>query len=198
MLRGLVATVHTPLTRNSGANRIREPRSAASAPAGSTADPLNAGDHMLRSFPRRPRSGSVVLAVLIVAACKDASTAVCRPDDPGTRADVMALLTDEDKAGARERAGLTRVDPEHLSIVTDAHVCARLRRQFKGTYEVQGGKSPYVATFYRVDNRFIVHIIPREALGPASAPPGKVSLTQTKVLLLVYDESFKELRSLVM
>ncbi|MDT8368783.1 MAG: hypothetical protein RQ745_06220 [Longimicrobiales bacterium] len=138
-----------------------------------------------------------VTAATVSMPAESAAQAVCRPDDPSTRADVTALLTDEDKAGARERAGLAQVDPQNLAVVTDARVCAQLRKQFMATYNVQGAESPYVAVYYRVDDRFVAHIIPREALEPPPVPQGTVYITETKVVLIVYDEDFRELRTLV-
>lgn len=127
-----------------------------------------------------------------------ATTQVCGKEDPGARADVIALLRDEDKSDARAQVGLADVDLRGLSRVTDAPTCARLFGQLERTYQVQGETSPYVATFYHVADRFIAHVIPREAVQAKPAPAGSVAITDVKVVMVVFDDAFEKLRTFLM
>ena len=113
----------------------------------------------------------------------------CTPDRPGARGDAVRLI--EAKSGPGEV--LSGADPNDLTIVTNGGTCSKLRKQFSDTYNVQGANSPYIATYYQVGNRFIVHINTRDAVEPEPAPPGQVLLIFGKSQVLVYDDSFNEL-----
>lgn len=125
-------------------------------------------------------------------------TPVCGAENPGARADVAALLTDEDEADARARVGLEDAEPRNLIRVTDARTCARLRRKLERTYDVRGPTSPYAATYYHVARRFIVHVIPREAVRTEAAAAGSVRIAEVKAALIVFDEAFEKLRTFLM
>jgi len=74
----------------------------------------------------------------------------------------------------------------------------RLLRQLEPTYQVRGENSPYVATFYHVADRFIAHVVPREAVREKPAPAGSVAITDVKVALVVFDEAFEKLHTFLM
>ncbi len=107
---------------------------------------------------------------------------------------MVRLSTVEELATARSQLGLDGADETDLQLVTQANVCAQLRNQFKHEFKVQGAKSPFVATYYRVEDTYLVAVVDRDLLGPRP-PPAQDGLVRGRgeVHLILYDLSFTHL-----
>lgn len=125
--------------------------------------------------------------VITMTQLRAGSSAPCPPDDPVARNALTLLLTASYLAETRTTAGLDGVDPANLRIVTTSKTCNELKKRIKNDYDVQGGNSALVATFYAVDNRFLAYIVPREN------PPESAD----KSIILVFDQNLQQLETLI-
>lgn len=127
---------------------------------------------------------AAILALAQLSAC---SSAPCPPDDPVARNALTLLLTAPYLADTRTNAGLDAVDPANLQVVTTSKTCNELKKRIKDDYDLQGGNSALVATYYVVDDRFLVYVVPRDN------PPESAN----KSIILVFDQALQQLETLI-
>ncbi|MDT8367757.1 MAG: hypothetical protein RQ745_01015 [Longimicrobiales bacterium] len=87
---------------------------------------------------------------------------VCAPDNPLAREEVRSVLTDPGLTEARDRAGLVGFDPASVTLLegpADAQTCAQLQRRIPRVFTIHGPDAPWVATYFRAGDRFVITVI---------------------------------------
>ncbi len=141
-----------------------------------------------------------VLTLLIAGLGADAGRpdAVCSADTPLARSAAEKFLTDlatsEPLLPTQAQVGLEGTGPPDIELVTQSNVCAHLRNEFKHEFKVQGSKSPYVATYYQVEDRYVVTVLSRTLVDPPTADPQSGQIQWLgDAWVFVYDLSFTQL-----
>lgn len=132
-------------------------------------------------------AAAVVAVGLTISRLSAGGAPPCMPDDEVANNALTILLTAPDLASLRDSSGLGQVNPANLQVLTSNSTCNNLTKAIKDDYDIQGGNSAFVATYYAVDDRFLAYIVPRDNPPEAGNP----------AIILVFDDQLNELGTLI-
>lgn len=112
----------------------------------------------------------VAVALMSIAVASQATSRnsvrqpVCTPDHPVARQEALSLLDAPELATRLAELGLAGVAPSEVRVLegrADSRHCAQLQKRIPEAFRVEGAKSPWIATYYRVRDRYVVPVIER-------------------------------------